>query len=58
MSNAVIDMLMAAKIICVIFKINPFVDAANAVSITFIECGLYLRADLLDILNNYYVMLR
>ena len=39
MSNAVIDMLMAAKIICVIFKINPFVDAANAVSITFIECG-------------------
>lgn len=29
MSNAVSDMLMTAKIIWVIFKINPFTDAAK-----------------------------
>lgn len=58
MSNVVIDMFMVVKIICVIFKINFFVDVVNVVSIIFIECGFYLRVDFFDILNNYYVMLR
>lgn len=58
MSNGVIDILMTAKIIWVIFKINPFTDVANAAGIHFIECGHYLMADILDTVNNSYCILR